>query len=134
MKIQFSEAPILRCSWKKVFWKYVANLQWNTHADVISIKLQSNFIEIKLQHESSPLNFSGHPFLRTHLDGYFWVFNNGFPPSAFVDIFLSFEICSTKLSTVPNSINRRINLVVKKIRQNFINLFKWALFYMIHYQ
>ena len=29
-----SEAATQRCSWEKVFWKYAANLQENTHAEV----------------------------------------------------------------------------------------------------
>ena len=29
-----SEAALQRCSWEKVFWKYVANLQENTHVEV----------------------------------------------------------------------------------------------------
>ena len=29
----FSEAALQRCSWEKVFWKYAANLQENTHAE-----------------------------------------------------------------------------------------------------
>ena len=29
-----TEAATTSCSWKKVFWKYVANLQENTHAEV----------------------------------------------------------------------------------------------------
>ena len=29
-----AEAAIQRCSYKKVFWKYAANLQENTHAKV----------------------------------------------------------------------------------------------------
>ena len=29
-----SEAAIKRCSYEKVFWKYAANLQENTHAEV----------------------------------------------------------------------------------------------------
>ena len=42
---------------KKVFWKYVTNWQENTHAKLYdSIKLQSNFIEITLQHGRSPVN------------------------------------------------------------------------------
>ena len=28
------EAAIQRCSWEDVFWKYVANLEENTHAEV----------------------------------------------------------------------------------------------------
>ena len=28
------EAATQRCSWEKVFWKYAANLQENTHAEV----------------------------------------------------------------------------------------------------
>ena len=52
-----SEAAVQRCSWEKVFRKYAANLQENTHAEKWnSIKLQSNFIEITLQHECSPAN------------------------------------------------------------------------------
>ena len=30
----FTEAAIQRCSEEKVFWKYAANLQENTHAKV----------------------------------------------------------------------------------------------------
>ena len=30
----YSEAVLQRCSWEKVFWKYAANLQENTHAEV----------------------------------------------------------------------------------------------------
>ena len=29
-----SETAVRRCSWEKVFWKYAANLQENTHAEV----------------------------------------------------------------------------------------------------
>ena len=32
--MKLSEAAIKRCSYKKVFWKYAANLQENTHAEV----------------------------------------------------------------------------------------------------
>ena len=28
------EAAVQRCSWEKVLWKYAANLQENTHAEV----------------------------------------------------------------------------------------------------
>ena len=28
------DAGLERCSWEKVFWKYAANLQENTHAEV----------------------------------------------------------------------------------------------------
>ena len=30
----FTEAAVQRCSYEKVFWKYTANLQDNTHAKV----------------------------------------------------------------------------------------------------
>ena len=45
-----------------MFWKYAANIQGNTHAEVgcrsvILIKLLCNFIEIALQHGCSPVNF-----------------------------------------------------------------------------
>ena len=51
------EAAIQRFSKEKLFWKYAANLQENTHAEgAISIKLQSYFIEITLQHWRSPVN------------------------------------------------------------------------------
>ena len=46
---------------------------------VISIKLQSNFIEITLRHGCSPTNLLhlfGHLFLRIPLDGYFLNFTN----------------------------------------------------------
>ena len=33
-QIQNSEVAVRRCSYEKVFWKYVANLQKNTHAEV----------------------------------------------------------------------------------------------------
>ena len=47
----------------------------------ISIKLQSNFIEITLRHGCSPVNFlhiSGHFFLRTPLSGCFWSYKSVF--------------------------------------------------------
>ena len=67
---QYSEAALQRCSLEKVFWKYEANLQEWTHAEVwfpwsckedpcrnmISINLPSNFIEITLWHGCSPVN------------------------------------------------------------------------------
>ena len=28
------EVALQRCSWEKIFWKYAANLQENTHAEV----------------------------------------------------------------------------------------------------
>ena len=44
----FSEAALQGCSYKKVFWEYAANLQEkNACRNVISIKHQNNFIEIK---------------------------------------------------------------------------------------
>ena len=33
-KVEIREAVIQRCSVKKLFWKYAANLQENTHAKV----------------------------------------------------------------------------------------------------
>ena len=30
----YSEVAIQRCSWEKVFWKYAANLQENTHTEI----------------------------------------------------------------------------------------------------
>ena len=32
---KWREAALQRCSYKKVFWKYVANLQENSHAKVL---------------------------------------------------------------------------------------------------
>ena len=32
--IEYKEAVTQRCSYEKVFWKYAANLQENTHAEV----------------------------------------------------------------------------------------------------
>ena len=34
MFLQYSEAATQRCFKEKVFWKYAANLQENTHAEV----------------------------------------------------------------------------------------------------
>ena len=64
-----SEAATQMCSYEKVFWKYAANLQENTHPcrSVILIKLQSNFIEITLRHGCSSvklLHVSRTPFPR----------------------------------------------------------------------
>ena len=47
-----SEAAIQRCSYKKVFRKYAANLQKNIHVEL----WVSNFIEIALQHGCFPVN------------------------------------------------------------------------------
>ena len=46
----------------------------HSYRSAISIKLQSNFIEIALQHGCSLVNFifSEHLFLRTPLEGCFW--------------------------------------------------------------
>ena len=33
--VKVSEAAIWRCSWEKVFWKYSASLEENTHAEVL---------------------------------------------------------------------------------------------------
>ena len=46
------EAALERCSYKKVFWNYAANVQENSHAEVrfnlseitLEVRLQSNFI------------------------------------------------------------------------------------------
>ena len=52
------EAVHRRCSKEKVFWKYAAILQENTHTkSVISIKLLCSFTEITLRHGCSPVNF-----------------------------------------------------------------------------
>ena len=57
MVIGFTEAAHQRCSSENVLWKYVANLQEkNPFESVISIKLQSNLIEIALRDGSSPVN------------------------------------------------------------------------------
>ena len=48
-----TEAVVQRCSLEKVLWKYAANLQETTHAEVW---FQSNFIEIALRHGCSPVN------------------------------------------------------------------------------
>ena len=57
MEKAITEAAIQRCSHKTVFWKYAANLQDNTHAEVrFQIKLLCNFIEIALRHGCSLVN------------------------------------------------------------------------------
>ena len=43
------EAAVQGCSSEKVYWKYAADLQENTHA-------KCNFIEISLRHWRSPVN------------------------------------------------------------------------------
>ena len=48
-----TEAFIQRCSYKKVFWNYAANLQENTHAEVW---FQSSFIKITLWHGFTHVN------------------------------------------------------------------------------
>ena len=53
--LQVLEAALQRCSQEKVFWKYVTNLQKNTHVEVRSQEF-SNFIEISLCHGCSPVN------------------------------------------------------------------------------
>ena len=54
LRLIFSEGTFQRCSLGKVFWKCAANLQ--VCRSVISIKLQSNFIEITRRSWCSPLN------------------------------------------------------------------------------
>ena len=51
-----SEAALQRCSYKKVFWKICSKFTGEHPCQsVISIKLQSNFIEIVLRHGCSPV-------------------------------------------------------------------------------
>ena len=42
------EAAIQRCSQEKVFWKHVANVQENTHAEVIEITLRDGRSPVNL--------------------------------------------------------------------------------------
>ena len=48
--LDFPEAPLQRCSYKKVLWKYATNLQENTHAEVW---LQISFLYEHLRRASS---------------------------------------------------------------------------------
>ena len=59
-QLKISEAVLQRCFYKKVFWKYAANLQENT--------------EITFRHGCSPVNLYIFRaiFLRTSLKGCFW--------------------------------------------------------------
>ena len=65
------EGAVLRCSYEKVFWKYAADL-WETLIPKC---------DFTLRHGCSPVNlliyciFSEHLFLRTPLDGCFWINN-----------------------------------------------------------
>ena len=53
----YIDAALQRCSYEKVLWKYAKNLQENNPCrSAFWIKLQSNFIEIKLRHGYSPVN------------------------------------------------------------------------------
>ena len=55
--VAMTEAALHRCSYKKVFWKYPANLQVKKPCrSVISVTLQNNFTEIKLRYGCSPVN------------------------------------------------------------------------------
>ena len=57
LNYDYLEAAIERCSQKKMFWKYAANSQEKRPCrSKISIKLESNFIEITLGHGCSPVN------------------------------------------------------------------------------
>ena len=82
--LEVTEAALQRCSQEKVLWKYKANLQENTPCrSVISIKLQSNFIQITFRHDCSPVNLLHifrTSFLRTPLEGCSWsyTFDNFF--------------------------------------------------------
>ena len=49
----YKEAALRRCSYKKVFREYAANLQ---ETPIPKCDLQSNFIEIALRHGCSPVN------------------------------------------------------------------------------
>ena len=76
-----SAKPVNRCSRSEVFLVKgvlkICNKFTGEHPcrSVISIKLQSIFTEIIFRHGYSPVNllFSEHLFLRTFLDGCFWV-------------------------------------------------------------
>ena len=61
-----TEVALQRWSYKKMFWKYAANLQETTHAEV--------WYKMALRHGCSPVNLqhiSEHCFLRTPLEGSF---------------------------------------------------------------
>ena len=44
LRNNISEAALHRCSYKTVFWKYVANLHENTYTEVILLKIGTNLI------------------------------------------------------------------------------------------
>ena len=69
--MQFSEAALQRSSYKKVFWKYVANLQ--------GAKLQRDFIEMVLWNGCSPVNLLN-------------IFRTPFPKNTLGGLLLNFEV------------------------------------------
>ena len=70
------EAAIKRCSCKNVFWKFAADLQENTHAEV-RFQQRGKATLLRSQFGMGVVPkicyiFSEHLFLRTTLDGCFW--------------------------------------------------------------
>ena len=71
------EAAIQRCSYKKVFWKYTANLQENAHTE---LQFQYGCFTTLLKSHFGVLLyicciFSEYLFVRTHLEGNFCTYN-----------------------------------------------------------
>ena len=73
--VTFVKAAFQRYSYKKVFWKYAATFTGEHPCQyVVSIRLQSNFIDITLWYGCSPVIcciFSGYLFLRAPLEDCF---------------------------------------------------------------
>ena len=94
------EAPLHRCSYQKLLWKYA-----------ISIKLKSNIIEITLRHGCSPVNLL-HIF-KTPVESYFWRFV--FNIRAFIEILV---LLSNELGAV--EIKAKWN-ITNKLKKSYLN-------------
>ena len=116
---------------EKVFWKYAASLYENPCRSAISIKLQSNFIEITIRHGCSLVNFMRifrTPFPRNtsgRLLLKFCTFSSWYPKD-FKDLFIILYNSSENLSRKHKEAGKKI-IELKYFVKNKLNyfLFLW---------
>ena len=94
----YSETSVRRCSLEKVFCKYAANLQENTHA----LTLYWNHTSARVFSCKFAACFAEHLFLTTSLGGCFWLFKLVF----MIYCFIRLPIMQYRLSIVRSSHQR----------------------------
>ena len=76
--LRSTEAALQRCSCKKVFWKYAASIQENTHPEMwFQQSCKTTLLKSHFGMGALPYIhwiFSEHLFLRTSAKVYFWIY------------------------------------------------------------